>query len=51
MLISVLKQLCIQWNLFKVITVLGSHLSKIVCLPGPDSTKALQSTSVEQPPL
>ena len=41
----------LQWNLSKMVTVLGSHLSKTASLPGAKSTEALQFTSVEQPPL
>ena len=40
-----------QWNLSKMVTLLGSHLSKTPASLGPNSTKAMQSTSVEQPPL
>ena len=38
----------IQWKLSKMVTGLGSHRSK---KQAPNSTKALQFPSVEQPPL
>ena len=44
----------VQRNLSKVVTVYGSHLSKTASPPpplAPDSTKALESISVEQPSL
>ena len=41
----------IQWALSKVVTVLGSHLSKQPASLAPYSTKSLRSTSVEQSPL
>ena len=41
----------VQWNLSKMGTVVGSHFSKTAIIPGSNGTKALQSTSVEQPPL
>ena len=41
----------VQWSLAKMVTVLGRHLFKQTASLSPNSTKTLQSTSVEQPPL
>ena len=49
--ISVVPQQMVQWTVSKMVTVLGSHLSKTASFFGPNGTKALQSTFVGQPPL
>ena len=47
----VLYCLRLQWNLSKMVTELGSHLSTQPASLVQNSTNTLQSTSVEQPPL
>ena len=44
--ISIYSETCLRWSLCKAATSLKQPASLV-----PDSTKALESTSVEQPPL